>query len=291
MPTPGMREQLCRGQQLPVPEYLQQSLRLEEPVRPQLLRGSPRGTHAPGSMPDRRTEAQPPPPPVPQWVGGSAARRSEVGGGGDERDRSDVQLHIYHCDAVTGFLNNTVLLRAEIPIYHVGVELFGREWAFQYYENAWHDDSISGVHSCAPKRAPGYEYVRSVNLGPTPLSEPEALLLIAALRREWPASSYHITRRNCVTFAQTLAATLQVTTPFPPWLRAILDASSNNAAADAILDYSWTFSKWWMARSGPHAGRGATDAPAAGERRPLGCLRMGDLMDYAGCTSIVKAAN
>mmetsp|Transcript_56872 Transcript_56872/g.144200 ORF Transcript_56872/g.144200 Transcript_56872/m.144200 type:complete len:384 (+) Transcript_56872:68-1219(+) len=218
------------------------------------------------------------------------------GGAGESGSRSprDVHLHIYHCDAITGFLNKAVLLHAEIPIYHVGVEVYGREWAFQYFENAWSDPCISGVQSCSPTRAAGYEYVKSVNLGPTPHTEGEAVGIINQFRRSWPACSYHITRRNCVTFAETFTRQLEPPTPFPSWLTAILEASSNSAATDAIVDYSWNFSKWWMIRSQQQQEGNSETGP---DRRaiPAGansasCSNLFSLLSTSGCTSLVKAS-
>lgn len=43
----------------------------------------------------------------------------------------------------------------------------------------------------------------------SPVLLAQALVTLAALRKEWPACSYHITRRNCVTFAEEFARALQ----------------------------------------------------------------------------------
>jgi hypothetical protein len=134
-------------------------------------------------------------------------------------------------------------------IFHAGVEVFGEEWCFQYYEDTWEDPFISGVNRCLPRRMMGYEYVESVDLGRTPLTPAEADEIIARMSEEWPASSYHITRRNCLCFAEELAGALRTPRPFPAHLKGILEASSRNGSIDAIVDYSWSWMKWWMIRN------------------------------------------
>jgi hypothetical protein len=140
----------------------------------------------------------------------------------------EVWLHIYHTDPYTGFLNKALLKSAQIPIYHAGVEVYGEEWSFQYFEDTWNDPSISGVLRCQPKLMAGYDYQESISLGTTPYQEDAVDHIIARLQMEWPACSYHLTRRNCLTFAETFASVLMAPEPFPAWLRGILDASNNN---------------------------------------------------------------
>lgn len=164
----------------------------------------------------------------------------------------DVLLNLYHCDKLTGLLNEAVLLQADLPIYHVGVETWGREWCFQYFHDAWKDQAFSGIKSCMPKEARGYEYIKSINLGPTSLSDRDVWDLLFFLRPEWPAYGYHLTRRNCVSFAEILTEKLQSPLPFPPWIRGIHDASANSPSADAIVGYSWDLSKWLMEMKDRH---------------------------------------
>jgi len=160
----------------------------------------------------------------------------------------DVWLHIYHCDPYTGFLNQAILKQKEIGIYHAGIEVFGEEWSFGFFEDTWDDPSISGLTPCTPKSMAGYEYQESVNLGPTPLSEDETDLILRKLYIEWPASSYHLTHRNCLVFAEDFARILQAPAPFPAHLQGILKASTQHAFVDAIVDHSWSWAKWWMLR-------------------------------------------
>eukprot|EP00441_Pelagodinium_beii_P017297 CAMPEP_0197661554 /NCGR_PEP_ID=MMETSP1338-20131121/51523_1 /TAXON_ID=43686 ORGANISM="Pelagodinium beii, Strain RCC1491" /NCGR_SAMPLE_ID=MMETSP1338 /ASSEMBLY_ACC=CAM_ASM_000754 /LENGTH=303 /DNA_ID=CAMNT_0043239123 /DNA_START=54 /DNA_END=965 /DNA_ORIENTATION=+ len=176
-----------------------------------------------------------------------------VNGSGDDArvektDPRDVWVHVYHCDDYTGYLNRILLKDSEIGIYHAGIEVYGQEWSFQYFEDTWNDPSISGLIRCRPKSMRGYEYQESLNLGRTPLSEFEVDRLLLNLNSEWPANSYHLTHRNCITFAQQLAILLKPPQPFPAWLLGVLEASNQNESLDAIVDYSWSWAKWWMMR-------------------------------------------
>lgn len=161
---------------------------------------------------------------------------------------SDVWLHVYHCDPYTGFLNQLLLKQKEIGIYHTGIEVYGEEWSFQYFEDTWDDPTVSGLIRCMPKCMAGYEYQESLNLGPTTLTPEEVDQALLRLHHEWPACSYHLTHNNCLSFAEYFAGVLKVPTTFPAQLKGILEASRNNASIDAVVDYGWSWSKWWMLR-------------------------------------------
>ncbi|CAE7573824.1 unnamed protein product [Symbiodinium natans] len=141
-----------------------------------------------------------------------------------------------------------LLKNSEIGIYHAGIEVYGEEWSFQYFEDTWNDPTISGIIRCAPKQMSGYEYQESLNLGPTTLSEEEVDDLLDKLCDEYAASTYHLTHRNCLTFAQHLAASLKPPRPFPDWILGILEASTRLGAVDATVDYFWSWAKWYMIR-------------------------------------------
>merc|ERR1712060_592894 len=137
---------------------------------------------------------------------------------------------------------------AELGIFHAGVEVYGEEWSFQYFEDTWNDPSVSGLIRCLPKRMVDYEYQESINLGPTTLTQLEVDQLLLTLQDEWPACSYHLTHNNCLTFAEHFAERLKVPNSFPPRLRNVLDKSKENQSLDAVVDYSWSWVKWWMIR-------------------------------------------
>lgn len=169
---------------------------------------------------------------------------------------ADVILHIYQCDQWTGFLNRWLLKGQDIPIYHLGVEVHGEEWSFLYFEDTWDDDSVSGVIRCQPKCMADYEYLESVNLGPTPLSVDEVDELLVRLHYDYPACTYHLTRRNCLTFAAELTGLLRPPNPFPATFKGILDAANQTPTIDATVDYGWSWAKWYMLRKHSQAEEG-----------------------------------
>lgn len=159
-----------------------------------------------------------------------------------------VLVHIYHCDPYTGWLNRVLLKDREIGIYHAGVEVYGEEWSFQYFEDSWEDPSVSGMIRCAPKCMSEYDYQESVCLGPTPFSQEEVNQMLLSLHYEWPACNYHITNNNCLTFAEQLVKLLEAPEAFPAKLKGILEASHSNQSVGAVVDFSWSWMKWWMMR-------------------------------------------
>jgi len=167
----------------------------------------------------------------------------------DDDDPRAVRVHVYHTDPVTAWLNWAGLKYAEVPIYHAGVEVYGIEWAFQYFDDAWDDEDISGVVCCEPKQMTGFEYQHSVSMGTTGLSSAEVRRLLEKLRHEWPASSYHLTRHNCLTFAQVLIGELRVPEPFPSFLEGFGYAPKYIPVTDAVVDFGWSWYKWGMKRS------------------------------------------
>merc|ERR1712039_422587 len=123
-------------------------------------------------------------------------------------------------------MGNKIWLKdAEIGIFHAGVEVYGEEWSFQYFEDTWNDPFVSGLIRCLPKRMVDYEYQESINLGPTPFSQEEVDQFLLALHYEWPACSYHLTHNNCLTFAEHFTGKLMVPNAFPLHLKGILERS------------------------------------------------------------------
>jgi len=170
------------------------------------------------------------------------------GGPADCDSPSHVWLHVYHCDPCTGFLNRVALRQAGIGIYHVGVEVYSEELAFQYYEDTWNDPTVSGVVRTYPRSMSDFEYVESVSLGSTRFSSEEVAAMINVLHKKYPSCTYHITHNNCVTFAEHFVRLLQTPEPFPPWLTGVLEASNGSKCIDPIVDYSWSWLKWWQVR-------------------------------------------
>lgn len=188
---------------------------------------------------------------------------------------NSVILHVYHCDAATAYLNDYFLSPAQIPIHHVGVEVYGLEWTFQYFKNTWLNScSVSGVQPSIPKQAA--HYVKSINIGRTPLSQDDVSQLIAELKLAWRASSYHLTERNCLHFAETFADRLKTPSSFPAGLKAVLGVAQETTAG-AIVSYAWTWSKWWMLKTEDQVDR---YGPVKRERSNKG--------GFGGCVNLVN---
>eukprot|EP00929_Paragymnodinium_shiwhaense_P062517 TRINITY_DN31204_c0_g1_i1.p1 TRINITY_DN31204_c0_g1~~TRINITY_DN31204_c0_g1_i1.p1 ORF type:complete len:266 (+),score=34.84 TRINITY_DN31204_c0_g1_i1:103-900(+) len=186
----------------------------------------------------------------PSYIRGNSMNSTVAAAGDAEADEdpseAEVWIHIYHTDATTGFLNWAFLKSMEMPICHAGVEVFGSEWSFQYYEDTWDDPSISGVVRSEPKSMPQFDYQESLCLGATPLRKDAVFFLLEQLYDEWPANSYHLTHHNCINFVECLVSKLKTPKPLPEWITGILVASNNSAVADGIAGYGWSWARWWM---------------------------------------------
>jgi len=156
----------------------------------------------------------------------------------------DVTLNIYHLGSSAGWLNDKFLRSAELGLVHVGVEVWGSEVSFQYYNDAWDDKDYTGVYSYEPKEPKNSRYIfaESLVLGKTPLSPNEGYHLLKELKDAWPASTYHLTRRNCLTFAKHLVRKLQVPGELPKWI----GGASELGAGDALVEYGWSWAKSYM---------------------------------------------
>lgn len=179
-------------------------------------------------------------------LGGCGIQCSPRRGNSAQTPASSVLLHIYDVDAYTGWMNWAFLRRADMGVFHVGVEVYGDEYCFQCFEDSWDDCSVSGMQQGMPKQSSEFIYRESVSLGATPFTELEVAEVLVQMYREWPANSYHITKRNCLHFAEELTGRIKTPVPFPEWIHGIVRASNNSATLSGIVDYGWSVSKWWM---------------------------------------------
>jgi len=194
-----------------------------------------------------------------------------VDGGGHE-----VWLHVYDLGPVTGHLNEFVLRGANLGAFHCGVEVLSDEWSFQGFHDAWDDPTLCGVVRNDPKMHPVFPFRESVPLGRSPLNEEAIDLILEGFMEAWPANSYHIVSRNCVSFAEELAAALAVPEAFPAWVRGAVDASKTPAIY-AVADYGWEWFKWicrqqtqWESQADADAGADGPGPPALRSRAGQG---------------------
>lgn len=139
-----------------------------------------------------------------------------------------VTLNIYdlHGNGRSIFNGMNVLLRAAgTGVFHVGVEVFNREWSFGHKEGGG-----TGVYSSAPRESELHSYRESVVMGDTDLAEYEVERLIKRMCYRWTGDSYDILNRNCCHFCDELCMELHVERPsfvgLPEWLNSMLAAGA-----------------------------------------------------------------
>jgi len=109
-------------------------------------------------------------------------------------------------------LNDRVLIGG---VYHVGVQIYGREWGYGGTE----DPGISGVSSCLPRFNYQHTYKCTIDLGATILNEVEVKSMIMQLQSSlvWEGINYDLLHQNCLHFANVLCRNLGVRR-IPHWL-------------------------------------------------------------------------
>lgn len=162
---------------------------------------------------------------------------------GEHGNCGQVLVHVYDLDPYTGWANGAVMRGLELGIYHCAVEIYGTEWSFQYIDTAWDDHTLTGVCCNAPKQRPGYIYRESCPMGVSPLQREEICDVIHSLMADWRANGYHITRRNCLHFAEVLIGKLRVQVEFPIWIKQLCETSKSSRVVDYMLDNLWGMHK------------------------------------------------
>lgn len=109
---------------------------------------------------------------------------------------------------------NNVLVHCGLGVFHTGVQVWGREFAF-----GGHPDDDSGVFEVPPKKCPAVRYRSTLLLGYTKVSEPDVEELADFLgTTEYVGNRYSLISRNCNTFSQHFTRLLGVQDKFPAWV-------------------------------------------------------------------------
>lgn len=109
---------------------------------------------------------------------------------------------------------NDVLVHCGIGIFHTGIQVWGREFAF-----GGHSESDTGIFEVPPRQCPAVRYRTTLCLGVTTLSERHVDRLIHVLgMTEYLGYRYSLISRNCNTFSGHLARLLGVDDKFPAWV-------------------------------------------------------------------------
>mmetsp|Transcript_159348 Transcript_159348/g.281361 ORF Transcript_159348/g.281361 Transcript_159348/m.281361 type:complete len:195 (+) Transcript_159348:67-651(+) len=160
-----------------------------------------------------------------------------------------VSLHVYDVSVNKQVhLANQMFKKLGTGIYHAGVEVFGREYSFEYA------DSGTGVVRRAPKAHDCHRYRESIEMGETSLSSRQLSSLIRRMARDWQGDSYNLLRRNCCNFADTFCRELGVG-GIPRWVMNLAGAGAKvaNAAQTAKKPVTYVAKKATGAAAGAAA--------------------------------------
>jgi len=158
---------------------------------------------------------------------------------------SPVLINLYELSSAVAFLNRNFLLPSKLGIFHCGVEAYNLEWSFAYRGP---EDESTGVVQCKPKMVRHCIFRESLEIGWCDLNENDFKQEIRKLCYEWRSNSYHLTRRNCLMFAEALIGRVGLGHQFPEWLKTVYNMSNDSPALSSLIDGSWEFAKWWMTR-------------------------------------------
>ncbi|PXF41216.1 DeSI-like protein [Gracilariopsis chorda] len=118
---------------------------------------------------------------------------------------------------------NNVLIHCGIGVFHTGVQVWGREFAF-----GAHPNGESGIFEVHPRECPAVRYRSSIFLGYTTMSEPQVDDIITYLgRTEYIGNRYSLISRNCNSFSSQLTALLGVHDNFPAWVNRLATIAFN----------------------------------------------------------------
>jgi hypothetical protein len=123
-----------------------------------------------------------------------------------------VTLHVYDANWSRASSNvNAVLRRLGGGAFHVGVEVFGKEWSYAI------TNEVTGVTRVKPGAHPHHVYREAVELGNTHLMADEVNHLVVRLGEKWVSNEYHPLRHNCCMFCAELCRALGVQ-GLPEWV-------------------------------------------------------------------------
>lgn len=125
-----------------------------------------------------------------------------------------VFLNIYDLDKVTKHINK-VFKHMGTGVYHVGVQVFGREWSYgQTF------DKSTGINWGRPRHHVVHQYRTSVVMGHTILTQHQVYKLIELSMGMWMGQEYNLLSKNCINFAEWLLIQLGIDSAIPSYVRA-----------------------------------------------------------------------
>lgn len=117
--------------------------------------------------------------------------------------------------------------------FHVGVEVYGREWSYGWGKGP-------GVACSMPRVHRKHRFRCTVPMERTPLSDGDVADIIGNLVEMWPGEEYDWLHRNCCTFANAFTEALGVGR-IPAWIdRFARGASAATSGARTVLNAAAT---------------------------------------------------
>lgn len=116
-------------------------------------------------------------------------------------------LHVYHLNEQLVGANQALSGMSVGGAFHVGVEVFGSEWAYGVY----------GLCCDLPRSETAHVYKCSIYLGPTPLDQLQVARVVHELCQQWKGAEYAIVGHNCCSFASAFCEKLCVGV-LPAWV-------------------------------------------------------------------------
>ena len=144
---------------------------------------------------------------------------------------SPVRLNVYdvgRTGIVQQFNHVSVVWLGQSGLFHVAVEVYGREWSFG--KTAVPTDT--GIFCCEPRANPDHNYRCTVELQPTSLSRAAIEARLRMTSDTWVGGKYDLLRKNCVHFCEQMALMLAAG-PLPQWVMKSSKAAAEMDSASA----------------------------------------------------------
>jgi hypothetical protein len=151
---------------------------------------------------------------------------------------------VYDLSKLAGWWNDSILRKLQLGMFHCGVEVFGIEYSFQCFHP---HHSASGINRCKPKKARKYVFREQVYMGRTTRTETEIAELTskAKLGKVWRSDNYHLTRRNCLTFAEFFLKAIGAQNQVPQYVTNACKATKTSLPLRFLSEGYWGLTKWW----------------------------------------------
>uniref|UniRef100_A0A7S4FZ93 PPPDE domain-containing protein n=1 Tax=Eutreptiella gymnastica TaxID=73025 RepID=A0A7S4FZ93_9EUGL len=146
-----------------------------------------------------------------------------------------VYLNVYHLFDNQENLWARLSSGVGLGLFHCGVEVYGREWAFA--GSIFPEDlEESGVFWTLPRTACPYFHT-SIEVGECTFRKAEVVQIINKLQPYWTKGAYHVLGRNCNHFAEELADVLLMNQfEFPQWINRIAKLG-HAVVPEAVVDH------------------------------------------------------